>query len=345
MELSNIIQQFVVDETYRYTAIDNGLINHTYEVKGEEEDQRYILQKINTKVFPFPDNINDNHVLINSILADKKYSRQIVHLIPTLDGKLGYIDEEGEYWRMLTFVEDSVTYLKVPEPQIAFEAAQCISEFHSILNAEKGIILKDTLPGFINFKKRVDDYKIALDNASEERKSKSSEEIELVNKLLSLPELWISLSENHQLPERIIHADPKISNILFNHHGKAIAVIDLDTMMNATLLYDFGDMMRSYCNITNEDDASLKENFNPEIYTAVKNGFLSHLKAILTPTELENLDYAAQVVIYIQAVRFLTDYLNNDIYYSTKYEEHNLDRTKNQLNLLQNLMHFLHQKI
>ena len=345
MELDSIIQKFILDETYQYAAIDNGLINHTFEVKGDSDDNRYILQKINTNVFPFPNNINDNHLYINTLLEKSSYSRKIVHLVPTLDGKYGYIDDQGEFWRMLSFIEDSVTYLKVPEPKIAHEAAQCLSEFYSILNAEKGIVLKETLPGFINFKKRIDDYQIALNNASEERRKKAENEIQFINKNISLPDLWISLSETQQLPERVIHADPKISNILFDQTGKAIAVIDLDTMMNATLLYDFGDMIRSYCNNTNEDDASLKDNFNQEIFEAVKAGYLSHLKDLLTPIELENLDYAAQVVIYIQAVRFLTDYLNNDTYYTTKYEDHNLDRTKNQLNLVQNLMNFLGNEI
>ena len=148
----------------------------------------------------------------------------------------------------------------------------------------------------------------------------------------------IALQASQELPERVIHADPKISNILFTKDGEALSVIDLDTMMNSTLLYDFGDMMRSYCNLTDEDDATMVDNFAPAIYDSVKEGFLSHLSSKLTSIELENLDYAAQVVIYIQAVRFLTDYLNNDVYYSTKYPEHNLDRTRNQVNLVKNVI-------
>lgn len=115
--------------------------------------------------------------------------------------------------------------------------------------------------------------------------------------------------------------------------------------MISTILYDFGTMIQSYTNTTNEDDGSAENNFNPEIYNAVKKGFLFHLKEKLTPEESENLDYAAQVAIYIQEIRFLTDYLNGSIYYSTKYAEHNLDRTKNQLELLKGLNGYLSLRV
>lgn len=336
MELQQIAEQFLSSTTLNFSGIDNGLINTTVLVNDGEK--KYILQKINTSIFQFPDNIAENHLLINSLLEKSDYSKKTVAIIPAKDGKLGYITPEGDYWRMTEFVDNSVTHLKVPNPETALKAAECFSEFYSVLNNAETVKLKDTLPGFINFKKRVDDYKIALDNASEERVAAAKEVVDFVNDNISLPEKMIQLQVSQELPERVIHADPKISNILFTKEGEALAVIDLDTLMNSTILYDFGDMMRSYCNLTDEDDASLVENFSPEIYAAVKAGFLTHLSSKLTPVEIENLDYAAQVVIYIQAVRFLTDYLNNDVYYSTKYPEHNLDRTKNQVNLVKNVM-------
>ncbi|WP_449397500.1 phosphotransferase [Chryseobacterium wanjuense] len=147
--------------------------------------------------------------------------------------------------------------------------------------------------------------------------------------------------KNGILPSRIIHADAKISNILFNKEYHPIAVIDLDTVMISSILYDFGTMIQSYTNNTEEDDGKAENNFNPEIYTAVKKGFLFYLNEKLTPEELENLDYAAQVAIYIQAIRFLTDYLDGSKYYSIKYPEHNLDRTKNQIELLKGLREYL----
>lgn len=331
MELKAVISAFIGEQNHSFSAIDNGLINHTYFV--ETDSEKYILQKINTDIFKNPKCIIDNHLAVNSVLKNSDYSRKIVDLIPAQNGEFLV----NQKWRMLEFIENSVTHLKVPNSETAFESAKCFSEFYSVLNS-KSIHLEETLPGFIDFGKRISDYQTALENASEERKINAEKEIDFINSHLDLPEKWIELQNNNALPKRIIHADPKISNILFDKNGNAISVIDLDTVMTSTLLYDFGDMIRSYCNLTDEDDASLENNFSGEIYDSVKKGFLFHLENLLSETEKEHLDYAPKVVIYIQAIRFLTDYLNGNIYYSVKYENHNLDRTRNQINLLKNLI-------
>ena len=240
---------------------------------------------------------------------------------------------------MMEYLENSITFLKPSSTEIAFEASKCLSEFYKIVN-QKTILLEETLPDFINFEKRINNFKTAL-NQETERKKLAESEINFILDHLSLLQKWTELQNSNSLPLRVIHADPKISNILFNKENKAIAVIDLDTMMNGTILYDFGDMIRSYTNNAEEDNGWVKDNFNAENYVAVKEGFLFYLKDTLTPIELENLDYAAQLIIYIQAIRFLTDFLNDDIYYSTKYKLQNLDRTKNQINLLKGLLVFL----
>jgi len=162
-----------------------------------------------------------------------------------------------------------------------------------------------------------------------------------VNDHSALPDQWLAWQAAGQLPRRIIHGDPKISNVLFDEANRGLCVIDLDTVMSSTLLYDFGDMARSYTNNTMEDDAQVASVFDPAMYQAVKQGFSYHLGGLLAPIEAENLDYAAQLVIFIQAVRFLTDYLNGDVYYATHYATQNLDRTQNQLRLLTELRCFL----
>jgi len=331
MELKAVISAFIGEQNHSVSAIDNGLINHTYFV--ETDSGKYILQKINTDIFKNPKCIIDNHLAVNSVLKNSDYSRKIVDLIPAQNGEF-LINRK---WRMLEFIENSVTHLKVPNSETAFESAKCFSKFYSVLNS-KPIHLEETLPGFIDFGKRISDYQTALKNASKERKINAEKEIEFINSHLDLPEKWIELQSENLLPKRVIHADPKISNILFDKNGNAIAVIDLDTVMTSTLLYDFGDMIRSYCNLTDEDDASLENNFSPEIYDSVKKGFLFHLENLLSETEKKLLDYAPKVVIYIQAVRFLTDHLNGNLYYSVKYGNHNLDRTRNQINLLKNIL-------
>ena len=337
MDPKIIIEQFLGSvDSLSITPIENGLINSTYLV--ETADNKYILQKINIQIFKNPNGIQNNHLKINEVLEKSNYSKKTVKLIPTLSNDL-LLEQNNEAWRMLEYLENSLTFLKPSSTEIAFEATKCLSEFYKIINQEE-IILEETLPDFINFQKRINDFKTSLIQESERKKTAESE-INFILEHLSLPEKWIDLERKNLLPLKTIHADPKISNILFNKENKAIAVIDLDTMMNGTILYDFGEMIRSYTNITDEDDGSAKDNFNAETYAAVKEGFLFYLKDTLSPIELENLDYAAQLIIYIQAVRFLTDYLNYDRYYSVKYDLQNLDRTRNQINLLKGLQLFL----
>jgi thiamine kinase-like enzyme len=341
MELNDIVIQFIGTDNYDLTPITDGLINITYLLENKDQGKKFILQKINNHVFKRPEVIVNNHLIINELLKSNDYQFQIIEPIPSLTNELLVKDANDDPWRMLSFVENSTTFLTAPSLQTAFEAAKTFSYFLTTVNTEKLPAIEDTLPNFLNFEKRVADYKNSLKNASPYLKENAKAEIEITNQLLSLPDGWIEMEKSNQIPKRIIHADVKISNILFDQNHRPLAVIDLDTMMISTILYDFGTMIQSYTNTTNEDDGSAQNNFNPEMYKVVKEGFLFYLKEKLTPEESDNLDYAAQVAIYIQELRFLTDYLNGSIYYATKYPEHNLDRTKNQLELLKGLRAYL----
>lgn len=345
MELNKITEQFLGERASDFvlSPITNGHINTTYVVENSATGEKYILQKINTNIFKEPENLAHNHLEINKILSQYNYKRTLLKPLESLGHH--YYEGEDKCWRMLEFIPDSKTFLKVPDPETAYKAAEALSEFYAVLNAHaEEINLSDPLPGFINFEKRINDYKISLENSAPELKEKASEEISFVNEHLELPNQWIEAEKSGNLKKRIIHADPKISNVLFNQNNEPLAVIDLDTVMYGTLLYDFGDMIRSYTNMTDEDDSSMTENFNPAIFEKVKEGFLSHLDGLMTSTEKEMMDYAAKAVIYIQAVRFLTDYLDGSKYYATKYPDHNLDRTKNQINLVKGLMKYLSEK-
>lgn len=344
MVVEEIIGQFL-DETpaeLDISPISNGHINSTFLVVRKSDGHQFVLQKINTNIFSYPEHIAHNHLTINKILKENSYGKVIVEPVLTKEGN--YIDEKEGCWRMLKFIEGSKTFLTVPNAEMAFEATKALSEFYYILNNNaEGVEIKDPLPGFINFQKRLDDYHIALENASADLKEKAKAEIEFIGANENIPQEWISKDRAGLLPKRIIHADPKISNILFDSSNKTLAVIDLDTIMYGTLLYDFGDMIRSYTNTSEEDNGGVLENFSPEIFEKVRQGFLHHLDSFLQPVEKELLDVAAASVIYIQAVRFLTDYLNGSIYYSIKYPEHNLDRTRNQITLVKGLLNYLNK--
>lgn len=341
MEINDIVTQFIHTDHYTLSPINDGLINTTYLLEDLDQQKKFILQKINHHVFKQPEVIVNNHLMVNEILRSNNYQFQIIEPIPSLANQLLLEDKNGECWRMLSFVENSITFLTAPSLQTAFEAAKAFSYFLSIVNTEKLPAIEDTLPDFLNFEKRITDYKKALENAVPHLKENAKAEIEITNQLIALPNQWIEMEKSNQIPKRIIHADVKISNILFDKNHQPLAVIDLDTMMISTILYDFGTMIQSYTNTTHEDDGSAENNFNPEMYKVVKEGFLFYLKEKLTSEESAHLDYAAQVAIYIQEVRFLTDYLNGSTYYSIKYPEHNLDRTRNQLELLKGLRAYL----
>ncbi|REC46590.1 phosphotransferase enzyme family protein [Chryseobacterium pennipullorum] len=342
MELKDIVIQFIGTDHYSLSPINDGLINTTYLLEDHDREKKFILQKINQNVFKQPEIIVNNHLLINELLRSNNYQFQIVEPIPSLNDQLLVKDENDQPWRMLSFVENSITFLTAPSLQTAFAAAKTFSYFLTTVNTENLPAIEDTLPDFLNFEKRIADYKNSLKNAAPHLQENAKAEIEATNQFLSLPDKWIAMERSNQIPKRIIHADVKISNILFDQNHNPLAVIDLDTMMISTILYDFGTMVQSYTNTTQEDDGSAKNNFNPEMYEAVKEGFLFYLKEKLTPKESDHLDYAAQVAIYIQEIRFLTDYLNGSTYYSITHPEHNLDRTRNQLELLKGLRAYLY---
>ncbi|MGX7667983.1 phosphotransferase enzyme family protein [Flavobacterium pedocola] len=343
-KIRHIAAQFftVPFEAIQISEIGHGLINNTYLISSGNTNKKYILQKINTAVFKDAEALIQNAANVVVALKQSDYPLEVSSLIATKTGELLHYDVDGHPWRMFTYVEKSISLTKADNPVIAFEAARAFSLFYKTKNGNvHKMQLQPVLPDFINFKKRIADYKGALKNASEERKRNAAAVIEFVAEHISLPDRWIALQSANLLPKRIIHADPKISNVLFHEEThKAIAVIDLDTVMEGTLLYDFGDMIRSYTNITNEDVTSATTTFDPELFVATKKGFLSCLETILEPVEKENLDYAAKVVVFIQAIRFLTDYLKGDTYYHISYENHNLYRTANQINLLKGILDF-----
>ena len=339
MDLAQIARSFPAcgGGELQFTPITDGLINATYLVEAPAAGRRFILQKINTSIFKNAAAVARNHQLVNAILGATAYPRKRVRQLPTAAGTPLLLDGTQAAWRVLEFVEGATTIHKADRPAVALEAAKTLSEFLFYLNQHPGAEPEEVLPGFLDFGKRMRDYQATLATVPPDRRQPAAAEIDFVNQRLALPARWLAWQEQGLLPRRIIHGDPKISNVLFDKAGRGLCVIDLDTVTASTLLYDFGDMARSYTNKTTEDDARLARVFDAELYRAVKEGFAFHLKTILTPIEADNLDYAAQTVIFMQAVRFLTDYLNGDVYYATRYAGQNLDRTKNQLCLLRGL--------
>ena len=198
--------------------------------------------------------------------------------------------------------------------------------------------LTEVIPKFHDMSFRFSQFQAALKSGSKNRLHKAKSCIDSVLDLKEEMHILQTLKETGDIKIRVTHNDTKISNALFTKDKKGLCVIDTDTIMPGIIHYDFGDAIRTICNSAAEDETNLElVEFNIEYYKAYTKGFLEKMKSSLTPVELKHLPLAAKTMIFIIALRFLTDYLNNDIYYKTKYPEHNLDRSKNQLKLMQSL--------
>lgn len=342
MDYLKIIETFISKQKNVEVAIypiTDGHINTTLKISVGGED--YILQKINHFVFKNPFRLMHSIEVVCSHLKKQHYESEILEFLPNQKGLFLTMDEKGGYWRMMHFIPNTYTVTKVENKEQVLEATKLLSSFYQKIIDLTPNSIEESIVGFVDFQKRLDDFQVALSQASSERKELASREIAFITQYVHLPNRFIENQKDGSFPLRVIHADPKISNILFDKTTKkARCVIDFDTLMPSTILYDFGDMVRSYTNLREEDDTNPENVFSKEYYHAVKQGFLSSLEHELTPVEKENLDYAGQVVVYIQALRFLSDYLQDDLYYQTDYTTHNLDRTRNQINLLKELLKF-----
>lgn len=335
-KLIEIFSQFdEIQLDFNAVLLTSGHINQTYQV--ENGGRFFIVQKLNIEIFKNQEIIAENIQNLVNYLSNKEYPHPIV---APLSFKNGQTLWEGQ-WRIFDFIGQSQSFEKVESSAQAYEAARFLGHFHSYLLDFPIENISSSLPDFLNFNERMNHFDGALAEPSTGRLSKAKTAIDFVEAHRFLLKTWNEIEPD--LPIRIIHADPKISNFLFdaNNPLKILCLIDWDTLMPGSLLYDFGDMVRSYTNLRAEDDAQVGDNFSLENYKALKEGFLFHLESQLHPLEVQNLDLAAQLVIFIQAVRFLSDYLMNDVYYHTQYPEQNLDRTWNQIHLLKALREWI----
>lgn len=335
MELNLILNNFLPNSPInKISPIGNGLIHKTFLVETPEKS--YVLQCINNSVFEKPEILVNNHLKINKSLRDNQYKFALSEPIKTTKGESVFKNND-QYWRLTEYIDNSVTYQKVTSPDMAFEASKALSYFHFCINSDQNLNLEESIPGFTNFEKRYQDFENKNPEALQDRILKCTEELFFISKYKHLGSLWLDLRKAG-MPNRIIHADPKISNILFNSEQKPIAIIDLDTVLSGPILYDFGDMARSFTNRLEEDDISTDDNFDFEIYKAIKDGFLQYSSDLLSPVEIKHFDFAAKIVVHVQAMRFLVDYIKGDIYYGARYDDQNLIRAKNQINLLKGMM-------
>ena len=304
----------------------------------EASGQRFIVQKINQKVFSTPDAIAFNILLIADHLKKNHPGYFFVEPMHTLTGQSMFGSDEG-YFRIFPFVEGSHT-VDVPDtPSQAYEAARQFAGFTKRLSGLDPNRLKITLPDFHNLTLRFQHFEMALNHGDESRTRHAKKYIDFIIEHKKI----LGEFEYHRpdLKVRCMHHDTKISNILFDENDKGLCVIDLDTVMPGYFTSDVGDMMRTYLSPVSEEEADLSMIFiRKEFYQAIVEGYIEEMKDELRESEKEHFALAGKFMIYMQAIRFLTDHLNKDIYYGAKYEGHNLVRASNQIELLKRLLDF-----
>lgn len=324
----------VHDVTIR--SLGNGLINTTWLV--ERVGGKYVLQKINDHVFRSPRDIADNLRLLAGYFKKDHPAYLFIAPLQTQSGDNLVQTGEG-YFRLFSFVEGSHTMDVVKTTGQAYEAAKQFGKFTRLLSGFDPAQLKISLPDFHNLSLRYRQFEDALQNGNTGRISGSGDLIAFIRSQRNIVDEFEYC--NTKLKIRCTHHDTKISNVLFDAAGKGLCVIDLDTVMPGYFISDVGDMMRTYlCPVSEEESDFSKIVVRKEYYEAIVNGYLSEMNDELTGMEKNYFHFAGKFMIYMQALRFLTDHLNNDQYYGAQYEGHNFTRAGNQAVLLQRLMEF-----
>lgn len=317
--------------------IGSGHINRTYLLYAPNE-QQYILQNINVQVFNEPSAIAHNINAVGAYLKAHYPDYLFPMPIATLNGDL-MAQHNGEYWRLLPFVKNTTAFDTLNEPKQAYEAAKQFGKLSLLLNNFDTSELRTTIPGFHNLALRYEQFTFALSQTSEQLKTLAKHTIETALQHHFILDYYRSYDHRADFPDRVIHHDTKISNVLLdtdNHDG--ICVIDLDTLMPGKFISDLGDMLRTYICAFSESETNLSLiKIRLPYFKATIEGYLSEMGNILTPTEKELILFSGKYMVYMQALRFLTDYLNGSTYYPITYAEQNLDRAKNQFKLLKEL--------
>lgn len=322
---------------YSIKPFGNGHINHTY-IISEGIQPIYILQKINRHVFNNPQWIADNWKLAYDLIKNSAPDYKMLKFNTTLNRDDFFIDEKGEYWRLLPFISESVCFETAISVNQAAEAAFAFGQFTALLKEAPISKFHFILPDFHNLSLR----QKQLDSAIKQSFGQRHEMAEpLLRKFIHFR--WITHfydTFNETLPLRIMHMDAKISNLLFDAKAlKMKYIIDFDTLMPGTILSDLGDLIRSMvCPAAEDETDHLKIIVRRNIFEAIINAYSQALDGNLTSGEIKVMRFAGPILVYMQAIRFLTDFLTNDLYYTISYAEHNLDRAANQIILLEKLL-------
>jgi len=326
----------------------NGHINDTKLVTTKDEEGKkhhYVLQRINNNVFPEPDKLMENYTRVTSYIRERIIElggdpeREVLNVVYSLEGKSYIMDKDGKYYRLLSFVENSVSYDKVEDPMQFYESAVAFGNFQYMLRDYPADTLHETIKDFHNTPVRYRQLMDAVERDACGRLKEVLAEVEFCKARFEFSKTLEIAHEEGRLPLRVTHNDTKLNNILYDEvTGKTLCVVDLDTIMPGYSVTDFGDSIRFGATTALEDEADLSlVNFDIELYELYVKGFIEGTRGSLTPTEYELMPIGAIMMTYECGMRFLADYLNGDTYFKTHRPGQNLDRARNQFKLVSDM--------
>ncbi len=317
-------------------TLHNGLINSTYKIRTDQGE--FILQEMNQKVFPNIKALLNNKIKITSFL--KKNNFPTLEFIANTKGVF-YTEKDNSIWQLSVYIP-SVIQDRIQSSLVAGQVGAYLAKFHKALLHFPISELEYTIPNFHNTIKRYQDFKNNVKDATAQRITQASDAIAfLESNFKSIESVAIGINEG-VIPLRVVHNDTKVSNMLFDQKGEVLCIIDFDTVMPGSIFHDIGDAMRTGANTASEEEKDLsKVCFDVAIYEAFMKDYINEAQGFMTSEESQNIHMSLPLILFEQACRFLGDYLNNDSYYSTTYEDQNLVRAKTQIKLLDEVLHYL----
>lgn len=349
VEWKRISGQFVFEGSFDDVEHNTtGHINDTYIVTFDTRNgsnRRYVVQRINQNVFLQPKKVMENIQAVTEylrkkiILAGGNPDRETINLVPTTDGRTWHQTDDGHFWRAYHFIEGAKTYETVDDPEHFRNAGKAFGHFQSLLSDFPAEKLHETIPQFHDTAKRFNDFITTVERDPSNRAIEVKEEIEFVKKRVSDASKVIDMLKEERLPLRVIHNDTKLNNVLIDDEtGEGICVLDLDTVMPGSALFDFGDAIRFGASTALEDERDLSKVFvDLDLFEQFTRGYLSSAHHFLTKTELEYLAFSAKLMTYECGMRFLADHIDGDIYFKTSRPGHNLDRARTQFKLVEDM--------
>lgn len=346
-ELLDIIKNFDIrGDIKELNSINNGIINTTYVVKTDDKGNinKYLLQKINTSIFTEPFKLMKNIENVTKYISlNDSESKDTINVIKAKNGLPLYVTSDPfshkEYYRVYNYIDNTISYNKSEKTEIVYNTGKAFGHFCKVLRDFPINDLEETIKDFHDTKKRYDKlietYKLNPVN-------RNNRAFKQISEIISREEecsVLVNLLEDNKIPYRVTHNDTKVNNVLMDSVTKEpVAVIDLDTVMKGSGLYDYGDGVRSAASNALEDETNLDNVYiNMDMFKVYTDGYLSEMAPYLNEEKILNMANSIKIITLELAIRFLDDYLSGDTYFKTNYDDHNLDRCKNQLKLVNDI--------